>query len=73
VTSRGERPAEYEPLTWPDDCVIAAEERATIERCRQDLWVIGVRSEPMLTRMAIEFGVLTSLMTKPVPWVWEGE
>jgi hypothetical protein len=52
---------EYEPLTWDADSTLGPDEQAAIEAQRRDLWTKGIRLEPVLTRMAFEFGALACM------------
>jgi hypothetical protein len=51
----------YKPLEWATDSTLTAEERETIETQRRDLWRNGVKTEPLLTRMAFEFGAVITM------------
>lgn len=46
----------YAPLAWPADSLLSPSEQATVESQRRTLWDHGIQREPLLTRMAFEFG-----------------
>jgi hypothetical protein len=48
----------YVPLAWEADSMLTRDEQAIVEAQRRDLWRHGVRTEPLLTRMAFEFGAV---------------
>ena len=45
----------YVPLKWDGPSDLSKDEQETVEIQRRDLWRHGVRTEPLLTRMAFEF------------------
>jgi hypothetical protein len=49
--------AGYEPLTWEADSELGAEEQATIENERRQLWRKGVRGA-LLEQLAYEFAAV---------------
>jgi hypothetical protein len=49
--------AGYEPLTWDVDSELGAEEQATIENERRQLWRKGVRGA-LLEQLAYEFAAV---------------
>lgn len=51
----------YKPLDWSGPSELSPEERETVEAQRRDLWRHGIRTEPMLTRMAFEFAAVISM------------
>ena len=55
-------PAEsYQPLTWPTDSMLTAEERDRVETQRRGLWDEGIRREPLLTEMAFAFAAVLTV------------
>lgn len=58
MRSRPDRLAGYTPLTWDAESTLSADEQATIEAQRKDLWRGGIRTEPQLTEMAFEFAAV---------------
>lgn len=52
----------YVPLEWAGQSKLTAEEQAAVESQRRQLWRHGIRQEPMLTRMAFEFGYALTAM-----------
>lgn len=48
----------YKPIEWGADSVLSADQRAIVEGQRKDLWRHGIRTEPVLTHMAFEFGAV---------------
>lgn len=53
--------AGYVPLDWSGESVLSQEEQDMVEIQRKDLWRHGIRTEPMLTRMAFEFGAVVCM------------
>jgi len=51
----------YKPLGWSFPSSLSAEEQETVEAQRRDLWRNGIRTEPMLTRMAFEFAAVITM------------
>jgi hypothetical protein len=56
---------DYVPLTWPADTLLSDDEREHVDRERRSLWDHGVRKEPLLTRMAFEFGAVAAMVCGP--------
>lgn len=52
----------YVPLDWPSDSQLSKEEQEAVEGQRRDIWRHGIRTEPMLTRMAFEFGATICIL-----------
>lgn len=52
---------EYRPYVFSDDCELSDLERDCIESQRRDLWKNGITKQPMLDRMAFEFGYVLCL------------
>jgi len=50
--------AGYKPMTWEKDSKLSKDEQETVESQRKDLWRGGVRTEPLLIRMAFEFAAV---------------
>jgi len=48
----------YTPLAWTEESTLTAEEREIVEAQRKDLWRNGIRTEPLLTQMALEFAAV---------------
>ncbi len=46
----------YQPFEWSAESQLTAAERGIVETQRKDLWRNGIRKQPMLDRMAFEFG-----------------
>jgi hypothetical protein len=51
----------YTPLDWKEPSELSPSERAAVEVMRRDLWRNGVRTEPLLTRMAFEFAAVATM------------
>jgi hypothetical protein len=51
----------YVPLTWTKDDTLPQVDRDTIDAQRKDLWRGGIRTEPLLTRMAFEFAAVIAM------------
>jgi hypothetical protein len=58
------RSAEYVPLEWPADSKLSGAEQAHVDRERRSLWDHGIRREPLLTRMAFEFGAVATMLSR---------
>jgi len=48
----------YKPTAWDAESTLSAEEQSIVEAQRKDLWRHGIRTEPLLTRMAFEFAAV---------------
>lgn len=52
----------YKPLSWDADSQLSREEQEAVETQRRDLWRHGIRKQPMLDRMAFEFGAVVCML-----------
>jgi hypothetical protein len=52
----------YKPLVWPESSSLSAEEQECVELQRRDLWRHGIRKQPMLDKLAFEFGAVMCIM-----------
>jgi len=56
----------YTPLVWGADSRLSKHEQEMVEIQREDLWRRGVRTQPLLDRMAFEFAaVVCMFQTEP--------
>ena len=60
--TEAERAKAYTPLTWDADSKLSADEQAAVEINRRHLFEHGVTREPLLTRMAFEFGAVQCML-----------
>ncbi len=54
----------YAPLVWDSDSTLSVEEQAHVDRERRSLWRHGIRKQPLLDRMAFEFGAVATMLAK---------
>ena len=52
----------YKPMVFRPDSKLTPYQRARVEDQRRDLWRHGVRKQPLLDRMALEFGYVVCLL-----------
>jgi hypothetical protein len=52
----------YVPLDWSAKSALSRDEQEMVEIQRKDLWRKGIRTEPLLTQMALEFAACICMM-----------